>query len=288
MCPTSSDPDIRHFQTSDGLSLAYDDAGDGLPLLCLAGLTRNMTDFDFVRPHLLKQCRVIRLDSRGRGRSDFDKDYMNYNILRESEDVLELLDHLGIAQTAILGTSRGGMIAMVLGSGHPDRLLGACLNDIGPMIEPAGLAHIFGYLSVVPPQKTLDEAARAIQETYAAKFPTVDLARWRAHVDHIYKQGATGLELRYDAQLRKSLIEQSAGDTLPSMWPLFDAFKGLPIALIRGENSDILSAETKAEMVKRRPDMLHTTVPDRGHVPFLDEPEALDLLTQFIQRLEKH
>ena len=129
------------FKTADGLRLAYDDTGSGTPLLCLAGLTRNRSDFDFVRRDFRDRARIIRLDSRGRGESDFDDDWRNYSVVQEALDALALLDHLGLEKTAILGTSRGGLIAMTLAPQHRDRLLGICLNDIGPALDPAGLMN---------------------------------------------------------------------------------------------------------------------------------------------------
>ena len=282
---TAPDDTVRYFTTDDGLRLAYDDAGTGVPLICLAGLTRNMTDFDFVRPHLLKHCRVIRMDYRGRGRSDFDEDYHNYNVLREAHDVIGLMDHLGLKRAAILGTSRGGIISMILAGSHKDRLLGVCLNDIGPLIEPEGLAYIFGYLGVSPKYQNYDEAADGMSEANAKRFPGVSRARWRTHAEHLWRETPEGLALRYDKLLRKIMLEQSASDTMPDMWLLFEALKGVPLALSHGGNSDLLSDATVAEMRRRRPDLLYVKVPDRGHVPFLDEPEALDLIERFLSSL---
>ncbi|MEM8957885.1 MAG: alpha/beta hydrolase [Pseudomonadota bacterium] len=276
---------VQFFTADDGLRLAYDDAGDGIPVICLAGLTRNMTDFDFVRPYLLDRCRVIRMDYRGRGRSDFDSNYQNYNVLREAQDVIGLMDHLGLEQAAILGTSRGGIISMILAGSHKERLLGVCLNDIGPLIEPEGLAYIFGYLGVTPKYQTYEEAADGMIEANAKRFPGVSRDRWRAHAEHLWREKPDGLALRYDKLLRRILMEQSASDTMPDMWLLFEALKGVPIALIHGANSDLLSQETAAEMQRRRPDMPYARVADRGHVPFLDEPEALNLISQFLEGL---
>lgn len=283
--PHQTPDGAQFFTTDDGLRLAYDDAGEGIPLICLAGLTRNMTDFDFVRPNLLERCRVIRMDYRGRGRSDFDSNYQNYNVLREAHDVIGLIDHLGLERAAILGTSRGGIISMVLAGSHKDRLLGVCLNDIGPILEPEGLEFIFGYLGISPEFRTYDEAADGMLEGNAKRFPGVSRDRWRAHAEHLWRETPDGLALRYDKLLRQIVLEQSASETMPDMWLLFEALKDVPLALIHGANSDLLSAETAAEMQRRRPDMSYAKVPDRGHVPFLDEPEALDLIARFLDGL---
>ena len=273
------------FQTDDGLCLHYEDQGTGIPLLCLAGLTRNGRDFEPVAQHFADKARVLRLDTRGRGASDFDPDHRNYNVLRESEDALGLLDHLGIDKAAILGTSRGGLIAMSLAIGHRDRLLGVFLNDIGPLVEPGGLAHIFGYLGKRPPYKTYDDAADRLGQDMGRWFPNVDRATWRTYAERVWREAPDGLDLRYDPKLRKAVMEQSAGDQMPDLWPLYDALEGIPIAFLRGQNSDLLSEETAAKMRARHPGVLYAEVPDRGHVPFLDEPQSIGLLNRFLEEL---
>ena len=283
--PRPSPPEPLYFHASDGLRLAYRDEGSGPVLLCLAGLTRNMADFDFVARDFADRARIIRLDTRGRGASDFDPDYLNYNLIRESRDALDLLDHLGIAKAAILGTSRGGLIALMLARAHGDRLTGVCLNDIGPAIDPEGLAFIFSYLGVMPTYRTYEEAADAFVTSTAARFPGVPRSRWRLHAERIWVETAEGLGLRYDRNLRRSLMEQSATGTVEDLWPFFDSLEGKPLALIRGANSDILGAQTVAEMRRRRPDLIYAEVPRRGHVPFLDESEAQAAIAQFLKAL---
>lgn len=275
---------FHHFDTPDGLTLAYSDTGEGIPLLCLAGLTRNMDDFETVLG-FADRARIIRLDSRGRGRSEFDPEWKNYNVLQEANDALALLDHLGIERTAILGTSRGGLIAMTLAVGHKERLLGVILNDIGPMIEPNGLAYIFGYLGNRPDFKDFDDAAETLTTTMAERFPGVSQAAWRVYARRIWRQAEDGLDLRYDPHLRTAVLEQSASDAMPDLWPVYEALNGLPLALLRGANSDLLSAETAAKMKERHPELDVTVIPDRGHVPFLDEPQSQAAIARFLGRL---
>ena len=282
--PAPADPP-QYFQASDGLRLAYRDEGAGVPVLCLCGLTRNMADFDYVARDFAGAARIIRLDTRGRGASDYDPDYRNYSLVREAQDALDLMDHLGLDKAAILGTSRGGLIAMVLATTHRDRLSGVCLNDIGPVIEHTGLGYIFTYLGVAPGQKTLDEGALALMAANAAGFPGVPLERWRTHAARIWRQTPTGLALRYDRRLRDAVIAQSATGGAVDLWPQFDAFAGMPLGLIHGANSDLLSTATVDAMRARRPDMAVAHVPDRGHVPFLDEPEAQAVIAAFIGQL---
>ncbi|SDE83964.1 alpha/beta fold hydrolase [Limimaricola pyoseonensis] len=268
------------FDSEDGLRLHYHDEGEGLPVLCLAGLTRNAADFDHVAPHL-SGVRLIRPDYRGRGRSDHG-DPASYTVAQEARDALRLLDHLGIARAAILGTSRGGLIAMVIATTAKERLTGVALNDIGPEIAPEGLKVIEGYLGRRPAQKTFDEAARFRAESWTG-FEGVPHERWLAEVRGHYEETPEGLELRYDPRLREAVLG-GAVQPAPDLWPLFDALAGLPLALIRGANSELLSPATAAEMRRRRPDMAFAEVPGRGHVPFLDEAEALGALNDWLAR----
>lgn len=274
---------MPHFTTSDGLKLYYDDQGKGLPLLCLSGLTRDSRDFDYVLPHL-DGCRVIRLDYRGRGKSDWAEDPLSYTIPREAQDVLELLAHLHLDSVAVLGTSRGGLVAMGLAVGAPQVLRGVALNDIGPVIADEGLEVIMGYLGKAPIWNSYEEAAAA-RPTVMKGFANVPPERWRAEVEKFFNETPEGLTLTYDPRLRDAVIAAGA-QPVPDLWPVYDALEGKPLAIIRGANSDLLSPETLAEMQKRRPDAHVAVVPDRGHVPFLDEPEALAALQDWLKELQ--
>jgi pimeloyl-ACP methyl ester carboxylesterase len=272
---------MPRFTTNDGLSLYYTDEGDGLPLLCLAGLTRDGRDFEFVAPHL-EDVRLIRLDYRGRGQSDWG-DPATYQIPVEGRDAIELLDHLRLESAAVLGTSRGGLIAMVMASTAKHRLRGVVLNDIGPEIAPAGLEGIKDYLGRPPVLKTHEEVAQA-RARMLTGFANVPHARWLREAEILFNDTGDGLELTYDPRLREAVLEGGAQPT-PDLWPLFDAMSGLPLACLRGANSDLLSPETFAEMKRRRPDMIAVEVPDRGHIPFLDEPQSLRALRRWLDML---
>jgi pimeloyl-ACP methyl ester carboxylesterase len=274
-----------HFTTSDGLTLAYRDEGAGLPVLCLPGLSRNSEDFDPLVSAFAAEARIIRLDPRGRGASQPDPDFRNYSVPVEARDALELLDHLGIARAAIIGTSRGGILAMAIAAVAKPRLAGVVLVDIGPEIAPVGIARILGYLGLPPGFATLDEAAHAMAGTTADQFPGVSPAAWQTHLGRIWRETPEGLALRYDARLRDAFVEQMEGAGPGDLWPLFDALSGVPLAVIRGALSDILTAETAAAMLERRPDMIFAEVPDRGHVPFLDEPEAVAAIRALLARV---
>lgn len=268
------------FTTSDGLSLHYTDIGTGLPILCLAGLTRTGSDFDYVAPYLSDH-RLIRLDYRGRGQSDWDSEWQNYALPVECRDVIELLDHLELGAVAIIGTSRGGLNAMGLAAAAPARLLGVALNDIGPELDPKGLKGIMTHLGRRPAPKTFEDAAIAMEKVLVG-FANVPASRWLEEAHKHFTQNEGRLNITYDPKLRNAV---ESGGEVPDLWPFFDALSGIPLCCIRGAGSDLLSAETFTQMQTRRPDMIAATVPDRGHIPFLDEPEAVSALKTWLEKL---
>jgi pimeloyl-ACP methyl ester carboxylesterase len=273
---------MSRFQTSDGINIHFEDEGDGLPILCLAGLTRNTRDFDFVAPHL-DGVRLIRMDYRGRGQSDWGAGPEDYTLPIEGRDIMELLAHLGLAQVAVLGTSRGGLHAMGLAAVAPDALLGVALNDVGPEIDMSGMGRIVTYLGQNPASKTHEEHA-ALMDQVMRGFDNVPEGRWLQDARNSYRAGDAGLEITYDPALRDATAAAvDAG--LPDLWPFFDAFPQRPLALIWGQNSDLLTPDTVDKMAARRPDMWIARVPDRGHVPFLDEPESLAVLHQWVEAM---
>jgi pimeloyl-ACP methyl ester carboxylesterase len=272
---------MPHFTAADGAAIHYTDAGAGVPLLCLAGLTRNGRDFDYLAPHL-PSVRLIRMDYRGRGGSDWTG-AASYTVPQEAGDALRLLDHLGLDGAAILGTSRGGLIGMYLCAVASERVRGLCLNDVGPVLEPAGLDRIREYLGRRPAARSLEEAARALEAT-AQGFSDVPAERWLEEARRRFVETADGLDLGYDPALREAFlaaIDAQQGDA----WPLFEAACGRPLALIRGAGSTLLSRATADEMERRCPGMIRAEVPGRGHVPFLDEPESLAAIRAFLERL---
>lgn len=272
--------DIQLFTAEDGARLAYRDEGRGLPLLCLPGLTRSMADFDYLIPHL-PPLRLIRMDYRGRGQSQWTG-AATYTVDREGRDALALLDHLGVAKAAILGTSRGGLIGMVLGAVARDRMLGLILNDVGPEIAHDGLTRIFDYVGRNPAGKTHEGYAKRLSRTPG--FENVPMSRWLDQARKLSVETPEGLRIPYDPTLRDAFLKAFEGPPV-DLWPLFDALQGLPLALIRGANSDLLTPETVQKMRARRPDMGFAEVPGRAHIPFLDEPEAVALIRAFLEGL---
>lgn len=268
----------RFFTTSDGTRLAFADEGAGMAVLCLPGLTRTMADFDYMIPHL-PPCRLIRMDYRGRGASQWTG-AATYSVPQEGRDALELLDHLGVAKAAIIGTSRGGLIGMLLAAVARDRLLGLCLNDVGPEIHRPGLERIMDYVGRNPAVKTHAELAARLPRNMPG-FEGVPESRWLEEAVKHYTQTAEGLRITYDPALREAFLAAFEGPPV-DLWPLFDALQGLPVTLIRGANSDLLSQACADEMQRRRPDMIFASVPDRAHVPYLDEPEAVAALRAFL------
>lgn len=269
----------QFFTAQDGTRLAFDDQGTGLPVLCLPGLTRTMGDFGYMLPHL-PPCRVIRMDYRGRGQSAWTG-AASYTVPIEARDALDLLDHLGVEQAAVIGTSRGGLIGMMLAAVARPRLRGLLLNDVGPEIHRPGLQRIFDYVGRNPAARTHDALAAALPGVMQG-FANVPASRWQEEARLHYHATPDGLRITYDPALREAFLAAFEGPPV-DLWPLFDACAGLPLALIRGANSDLLSEPTTAEMRRRRPDMIFAEVPDRAHIPFLDEPEAVAVIHGFLE-----
>jgi pimeloyl-ACP methyl ester carboxylesterase len=270
----------------DGLQLYYRDY-DGAeagptPVLCLAGLTRNTRDFDDIAAHLAQTRRVIAADMRGRGRSAYDPKWENYSIPVEAGDVLAILMALGLPKVIILGTSRGGLLATVLAAMKPDVLGGVILNDVGPEIEPRGIARIASYVGVaVTPPETWDDAMARAKQINGDMFDMPD-SEWMRMTRATYREEGGRPVLDYDMKIgdatRASLAQPQAFDP----WMLFGAFAKIPLLVVRGANSDLLSAETVSKMHAIKPDMKSVNVPGRGHAPLLNEPEAVAAIDAFL------
>ncbi|MDO5530210.1 MAG: alpha/beta hydrolase [Paracoccus sp. (in: a-proteobacteria)] len=269
---------MAYFEAEDGARLFYLDEGEGLPVLCLAGLTRTVEDFDYVAPHL-PDIRLIRMDYRGRGRSAWTGG-KSYNVPQEARDAARLLDHLGVERAAILGTSRGGLIGLFMAAVMRDRMLGLCLNDVGPEIAREGLERIFQYLGRNPSATSFEEVAKALANANTG-FSDVPEGRWLEDARRHFTSEGGRIVNNYDPALREAFISAFEGES-PDLWPLWDATAGMPLALIRGAESDLLSREVADEMARRRPDLIFADVPGRGHIPWLDEPESLAVLQSWL------
>ncbi len=273
------------FTAPDGRRLAYFDEGAGPPVLCLAGLTRNHRDFADLAAHLATRYRVLRLDSRGRGLSEHAAAPVDeYTPQVEAGDALALLDHLGLSSVAVIGTSRGGILGMAMAAGRPGSVRALVLNDIGAVVEAEGLLRIASYVGRQPPAESFDQAARQLREANEAHFPGLSDADWERHARAIFNDVEGRPALSYDPRLQQALGADFDAEAGVPLWPLFDAAGGLPVLVIRGEHSDILSDVTVAAMKDRHPGLESVTVRDRGHAPFLDEPEAVAAIDGFLER----
>ena len=273
---------VSYYISHDGLKLAYRIMGKftGAPVICLPGITRNSTDFDYLAPHLNKYA-LICPDYRGRGMSDWDKDPENYNALTEAKDILQLMDLLDIGSAPIIGTSRGGIIAVIMANLAPERVLGIIFNDIGSEIERTGLKRINEYIGRKPAAKTISEAAENLK-LFSEGFTGVPQKRWHEEANKHYIKTPEGLKINYDPKLREGFKQYLASGNV-NLWQEFEILRHTHYGIIRGKNSDILSAETVEKMLKRFPDGMYKEVPLRGHVPFLDEWESLDLIHAFLK-----
>jgi pimeloyl-ACP methyl ester carboxylesterase len=265
------------WTSSDGLRLHYRDYGLAAdpgrpPILCIPGLTRNARDFEGVAGRLAGAWRVIAVDLRGRGDSAWAGDPMSYNPLVYARDMEELIAGLGLSRFVLIGTSLGGLVAMLLAAAGSDRIAAALLNDVGPELEPGGLDHIRSYLGKSQSWPTWIHAARALCEAQRDRYPLWPLETWLVYAKRVCRLNAGGrIVLDYDMRIAEPL-------RLPApevvLWPAFRALAQVPTLLVRGALSDLLSEATAARMKAEKPDLEIAVVPDVGHAPTLEEPEA--------------
>jgi pimeloyl-ACP methyl ester carboxylesterase len=285
----------RWVETNDGLSVFYRDYSHGndhgnvaagsIPVVCLHGLTRNSADFEDLAPHLAPERRVLAIDVRGRGRSERDPNWENYRPDVYVQDVWTMLDAAGTERVVVIGTSMGGLMGMMMGALRPERIAGLILNDVGPDIDPVGLERISGYVGVVTPMSSWDEARETVRRNNEVALPGLSESEWDRMARRMYREVEHArLVPDYDPTIAQAMREGGAAPA--NMWTLFDALTGIPILVLRGEHSDILHPDTLAEMKRRHPDLESVVVPDRGHVPFLDEPAALTAIERFLARID--
>lgn len=282
-------------QSADGLKLHAKvigpDSSTALPVLCLPGLTRTADDFDDIACAIATSPaaprKVVSVDYRGRGLSDYDADPAKYAVPVELGDVLAIAASLGISRAILLGTSRGGLISMAMAAAQPKLLAGVILNDIGPALEIGGLMKIKGYIADPPPRQTWDEAARGLKELFGTVFPSLTDDEWMAWARRAFREKASGgLERSYDLKLSHTLDGLDPANPLPQVWELFDAMAGVPLMLIHGALSDLLSRQGVQDMIARRPDIDLVTVPDQGHAPLLADKATMDRIVAFCARCD--
>lgn len=258
------------------------------PLLLMHGLTRNSADFEPLAAHLAGRFRLVVPDQRGRGLSDWDSDPGNYRPDIYAADMFALLDSLGIARTVAVGTSMGGLIAMVMNALQPGRLAGVVFNDVGPVVNPAGLARIQGYVGPREPCQSWQEAAERCAAINGEALPGLSDADWLAFARRTCIEADDGtIAFNYDPAIAGGFSGEGPPVVPPDLWPLWEALAGKPVLVIRGAVSDLLSPETVAEMERRHARFpggrfSAVDVPGRGHAPLLDEPAALAAIEAFL------
>lgn len=277
------------WTSSDGLTLRYRDypgRGGRLPLLCIPGLTRNCRDFEPVAEAIAGDRRVIAIDLRGRGQSDYARDPASYMPLQYLEDVVALLDQAGLDRVVAIGTSLGGILTMLLAMTAPERLAGAVLNDVGPEIEAKGLARIRDYVGQGRSFSTWMHAARALREQSGPAHPDFAISDWLRMAKRLMVVGPGGrIVFDYDMKIAEP-FHRADGTAPVDMWPAFRALEGRPVLAVRGALSDILSAATLVRMEQEFDGLETVTIARVGHAPTLDEPAAQRAIACLLGRVE--
>lgn len=279
----------RYWTTRDGLRLHFRDYPGPAwrpPVLCLPGLTRNARDFEDLAARISPGWRVLCLEMRGRGDSDYARDPMSYNPLQYLEDIEMLIAEHKIARFVAIGTSLGGLLTMLLAGREPDRIVAAVLNDIGPEVDPEGIERIRNYVGQGRNHETWMHAARALQESQGDVYPHYEIADWLRYAKRVMALGSGGrIAFDYDMKIAEP-FEHADGTESADMWPLWQSFSGRPVLLLRGELSDILPVAVAQRMVAELPDAELVTIPATGHAPTLDEPEAVAAIERLLAKVQ--
>jgi len=286
---------IVYVRAQDGLKLGLRLYGEWqterLPLICLPGLSRNARDFDrlarFFAGHSEAPRTVAALDYRGRGLSGYDSEWSNYHPIVEAGDVTAVMTALDMPQALFIGTSRGGIVAMILGAMRPKLLGGVVLNDIGPKIEGTGLARIKNYLGRMRPPRTWAEAEEMVRQINGRTFTGVDDEDWKAFTEAMFVKVDGELRPDFDPNLMKTVHNLDLEDEIPTLWPQFASLANVPVLSIRGANSDLLSPAVVDEMARRHPSMERLTVPGQGHAPLLRDRPTLNRIAAFARRCDE-
>jgi pimeloyl-ACP methyl ester carboxylesterase len=284
----------KEFHAQDDVPIYYRDYGDPMlsntPVLCLGGLTRNSRDFAKLANRLSPSRRVLCMDYRGRGRSGRDPDWRNYQPKTYVGDVVALLAIANVQRAIVIGTSLGGIVAMGLGAAIPTALAGVVLNDVGPEIDAKGLNRIKGYVGSQISLPTLEAAAEVLKTQFGGVFADFSQQDWLDYADATFAKDATAgaYQLDYDMRICDAMRVQ-AEESLkepPDIWALFASLARIPVLAIRGALSDILSQATLDRMQQRIPELSTALVPNRGHVPQLNEPECVAAIDRFLTRVD--
>lgn len=281
------------YSAEDGLKLharVYGKSGPRLPVVCLPGLTRNTRDFHelarFLSAEVNNRRKVVAFDYRGRGASEYDHDWRHYDVMVEAGDIVAGLTALGIEEAAFLGTSRGGLIIFLLTALRPGAIKAAILNDIGPVLEGAGLAHIQTYLKRAPKPASFAEAVQIQRTANGADFPALTDEDWQRWARAVYRDEGGRPVADYDPALANTMKSADFSKPLPVLWPQFMGLAKVPVLAIRGANSRLLSAETLAAMEERHPGLQAITVPGQGHAPLLETGDLPQRIAAFLDKAD--
>jgi pimeloyl-ACP methyl ester carboxylesterase len=278
-----------YYRSDDGLQLycrafpSNKADSDAAPtILCLPGLTRNSRDFIELATHLQDRYRVLAPDLRGRGRSAYDPHWENYQPNSYCADINALLRAQNVRSAIIIGTSLGALLAMLIAMQHPQIIRGIVLNDAGPEVDPAGAKRIAGYVGRQVQVSSWQDAAAQARNTYAAALPGLTDEQWLSYTRQSYREREDGIPVP-DSDPNIGLLFRSGEATPQTLWPVFAQLQALPILVIRGAMSDILSAATVERMAREKPDLQRITVANRGHAPLLNEPECIAAIDNFLR-----
>ncbi len=284
----------RFYSAPDGLKLHMRDYGpreaDSLPVVCLPGLARTAADFDALACALVSGAagaprRVVAIDYRGRGLSARDPDWKHYDLGVESADIQSMLAAGGIEEAVFVGTSRGGIHCMLLAASRPTLMRAVVMNDIGPVLEARGLARIRGYIGKLPSPKSWPDAVDLFKQVMGAQFTALSEADWLAYAQLTLEEKDGRLLSRYDPMLMKVLEPLDLEAPLPDLWPQFEGLRQIPLLVIRGETSDLLSPQTLEQMISRHGKAESLIVPGQGHAPLLIDAPSIAHVCDFIARV---
>ncbi len=278
----------QFWQSEDDLNLHYRDYSSNstkTPIICVPGLTRNSRDFEHLGTLLCGDRRIIMVNLRGRGQSDYAKDSTTYNPKTYVADIVRLMDEIDLPKAVFFGTSLGGIVTMLMASMHSGRVAGALLNDIGPEIDQRGLDRIGEYVGQGRSFDTWAHAARDLAESSASIFPDYTLKDWISFAKKLYRMNSSGrIKLDYDMKISEPFDRKGNGSD--AMWRALEAFKDLPTLILRGETSDLFSEATATKMLGMMQNGELVTIPRVGHAPTLEEPQSLDAIAALLQRVE--
>jgi len=275
-----------YYDVADGLTLfARDYPGpenhNGCVLM-MHGLTRNSRDFEVLAEKLSSTHRVLVAEQRGRGKSDWDSQPERYAIPTYVGDMFALLEAAGENQVAAVGTSMGGLMAMVMNAANPGVFTHVVLNDIGPELSKVGLDRISGYVGQGGPISTWEEAIDYNRSINGVAFPTLSDDQWETFTRQLFNERDGVPYLDYDPAISQAVKADDGSAVPPDLWPVYKLLNAQPLMLVRGAISDLLDAAIKDRMIAEIPDLEYVEVPDVGHAPMVMDETVTGAIERFI------